>query len=123
MKKSSLINLVAIFIVLIPFSTIGESVHGFSIHFYFLALFNGGLNTVSVVFLVGSLLLLLYSLIKRKPLLIKLSIVLFNFSFVSQVFTFALGDTTAILTFLIYFILLIIYVFNCFWYWMKHSKN
>jgi hypothetical protein len=116
------VNLMAILIVLIPFSTIGESVHGFSIHFYFLALFYGGLNSVSLVFLIGSFLIYLLYLIKPNPLFNKLSIVAFNFSFVSQVFLFALADKTALLTFLIYFILLFIYVFHCFWYWLKYSK-
>ncbi len=116
------INILAILIVLIPFSTIGESVHSFSIHFYLLALFLGGLNSVSFVFLMGSLLMFLVYLIKRNPLFNKLSIVAFNFSFVSQVFILALADTTALLTFLIYLLFLIVYVFHCFWYWMKYSK-
>ena len=122
MKSSSIFNLFAILIVLIPYSSFGESVHGFSIHFYLLTLFFGGLNSVSFVFLIGGLLLLLIYLIKRKTVLIKLSIVLFNISFVSQVLILALADTTSLLTFLIYLLFLIVYVFNCFWYWLKYSK-
>ena len=122
MKSSSVINLLAILIVLIPYSTIGESVHGFSFHFYLLALFFGGLNSVSLVLFIACFLLFFLYLIKRKPLFSKLAIVMFNFSFVSQVFLFALADTTALLTFLIYFLLLIIFVFHCFWYWLKYCK-
>lgn len=120
--KNLVINIMAILIVLIPFSTIGESVHGFSIHFYLLVLFYGGLNSVSLVFLIGGLLLLLIYLIKRKTVLSKLSIVSFNISFVSQVLILALADTTSLLTFLIYLLFLIVYVFHCFWYWLKYSK-
>lgn len=122
MKSSSVINTLAILIVLIPFSTIGESVHSFSIHFYVLTLIYGGLNGVAIVFLFGSLLLFLVYLVKRNPLFNKFSIVAFNFSFVSQVLILALADTTALLTFLIYLLFLIVYVFHCFWYWLKYSK-
>lgn len=122
MKSSSIFNLFAILIVLIPYSSFGESVHGFSIHFYLLTLFFGRLNSVSFVFLIGSLLMFLVYLIKRNPLFNKLSIVAFNFSFVSQVMILALADTTSLLTFLIYLLFLIVYVFHCFWYWLKYSK-